>query len=65
LNSYTLYVDSDFWIKQTKWALKKFSRVFAKLRKATVSFVMSVRLSARPHGKTRFLQTCFHTISYF
>ena len=27
--------------------------VFAKLRKATISFVMSVRLSFRPHGTTR------------
>jgi len=27
---------------------------FAKLRKATISFVMSVRLSVRPHGTTRF-----------
>ena len=27
---------------------------FAKLRKATISFVMSVRLSFRPHGTTRF-----------
>ena len=25
---------------------------FGKLRKATVSFVMSVRLCLRPHGKT-------------
>jgi hypothetical protein len=30
-----------------------FSRTFAKLRKATIIFVMSVRLSVRPHGTTR------------
>jgi len=28
-------------------------RSFAKLRKATISFFMSVSLSLRPHGKTR------------
>jgi hypothetical protein len=30
-----------------------FLGAFAKLRKATSSFVMSVRLSARPHGTTQ------------
>ena len=32
-----------------------FSGAFAKLRKATISFVMSVRLSLRPHGTARHL----------
>ena len=30
----------------------RFSGAFAKLQKATVSFVMCVRLSDRPHGRT-------------
>jgi hypothetical protein len=32
---------------------KQFLGAFAKLRKPTISFVMSVRLSVRPHGTTR------------
>jgi hypothetical protein len=31
----------------------EFLGVFLKLRKWAISFVMSVRLSVRPHGKTR------------
>ena len=37
---------------------------FAKLRKATISFVMSVCPSVRPHGKTRLYYTDVHEISY-
>ena len=37
----------------------RFSRTLVKLRKATISFVMSVRLSIRPHGTTRLLQDGF------
>jgi hypothetical protein len=38
---------------------------FAKLRKPTISFVMSVRLSVRPHGTTRLDWTNFHEIWCF
>jgi len=31
----------------------RFLGAFAKLRKATISFVMTVRLSVRPHGTTQ------------
>jgi hypothetical protein len=31
----------------------KLQALFAKLRKATISFVMTVRLSVRPHGTTQ------------
>jgi len=36
-----------------KLNLVSFIDAFAKLRKATISFVRSVRLSVRPHGKIR------------
>jgi len=43
--------------------LLAFLGAFAKLRKATISFVMSVRLSVlpsgRPHGTTRLTQDRF------
>jgi hypothetical protein len=39
---YTHLLPSFFW-----------GGAFAKLRKATISFVVSVRLSVRPHGTTR------------
>jgi hypothetical protein len=41
---------------------------FAKLRKATINFVMTVRLSVppslRPHGTTRFILDGFSKILY-
>jgi hypothetical protein len=37
----------------------KLLREFAELRKATVSFVMSVRLSIRPHGTSRISLNAF------
>jgi len=36
-----------------KLYLVSFLEAFAKLRKATISFAMSVCLSVRPHGTTR------------
>ena len=42
-----------------------FSGTFEKLRKATVSFAMSVLPSVRPHGITRTHWTDFHESSYF
>jgi len=41
---------------------KKFLGVFARLRKATISFVMSVRLSVYPHGKLGSQWMDFHEI---
>ena len=41
-----------------------FLRTFAKLRKANISFVMSVRLSVCPGGTTQLHWTDFHKIWY-
>jgi hypothetical protein len=38
---------------------------FAKLRKATISFVMSVGLSVRPHGTTRLPLDDLYEILYW
>ena len=48
----TEVIYSEFWPRHSgcfNWMLG----AFAKLRRATVSFVMSVRLSVCPHGTTR------------
>jgi hypothetical protein len=42
----------------------QFLGVFAKFRKATISFVMSVRPSVYPQGTTRLHWTDFHRIRY-
>jgi hypothetical protein len=53
----------------TKWRVFKFHilcilgpflDIFAKLRKATISFVMSVRLSVRSHGTIQLPLNGFH-----
>jgi hypothetical protein len=37
-----------------KWLVRfPFLRAFVKLRKATITFVMTARLSVLPHGTTR------------
>ena len=41
------------WYALSVRVLSSFLGAFAKLRKATISFVMSVCLSVRPHGTTR------------
>ena len=40
---------------QHRWATFIFLGAFAKFRKATNSFVVSFRLSVRPHGTTPLL----------
>jgi len=45
-------------------SLGTFIGAFGKLRKVTVSFFMSVRLSIRPHGKLGFHCTDFPEIEY-
>jgi hypothetical protein len=48
-----------FVIKNQANCIFAFLGAFAKLRKATISFVMSVRPSASPHGTTRLLLNGF------
>jgi len=51
------YEISQFGISQTDGRTGKHTSIlgaFVKLRRATISFVMSIRLSVRPHGTTRY-----------
>ena len=48
------FLPVDSWHAQGKSSLTVFLGVFRALGKATISFVMSVCPSVRPHGTTRF-----------
>jgi len=67
--SYTVLTDRLFFLIEKKCAYcaarTEFLQAFAKLRKATISFVMSVRPSDRPQGITLLpLDACMYVCMY-